>query len=1215
MIALAMLSLSTIELRSGQSGKAMAEAQANARMALMLAIGELQKHTGQDTRITANADLLVAGAPPLTGVWKSWEGTNHDSGGRPIKPDYGVKRLDATDGDSRFLAFLVSGAKSVTDPTSTNLSDLVSTTETDDTIALLSTGSLGSNPGQVHVEPQTFSDGSGRYAWWVSPENQKSRVMPHYKPRNGDAASLVEKWQSHSVPNLEGYGLKSLQDEPEDYIHDKNNPSSARKVISLGSTQLLADDDSASPELRFHDLSTSAVGLLTNTATGGWRKDLSILSEKWSDIYDDYSTDELPLFRLSPAEGDTSLVVEPTRSNYTPDQSTLYPWSDYSQFSRQKWPNTWHAASSSWQSLVNFATLYKNFTYSAGVAESPFIWSPSMKWRWQGSARDATNQEFFDANHAPRLHPVIARFQFIIYVRAYPDSRRPGRYGFEMIYSPVVTLWNPYNVRLSIDNPGPPNSGVVVGGQRTIPGVFASEPRVWFPGGPDSIPLNRYRLLTQGNMQYADTNGNFGESGKDTALLENISKGYSMHGPRVGFWKDIRTWGVNFPTGNLTFEPGEVRMFSANGDSEGRFGGAAWGTNSGYEPSAPLGIPVPIRGGNVGANDFYWFSLKNDVYSQPFRFRSAGRGFHVAFGKNTGASYSGGILYNSVKREMMSTTALANGNRASVYWPDEDFEPHGYTIGEIASVPAMPLYAITMGPRLTIGTGSQSRPTKGFLQNDPLAGLSLVDPGNADANSHPANGNFEMSYDTLAYGSTLTPNLSNREGFIVTGYQSGDGLSRLITHELPLRPMASLVELQGWNPRGKNPMPPYQSHLIGNSDATPMIPSDDIVPPVMSPNNVAQNLQHDDAYCANHLLFDDFFVSSIAPQPVSFGSNLARDMETVYSDFLKGDSPLTNRAYRPITIDSGLSDNGVEELVTEIVNSPDGDGWLKVASRFEVDGMFNVNSTSVEAWKALLGHAKSIQQIAMHGDTGIIAADNSDKHAITRGSVATNIEAGTGPGFGSVADAGSEYTGYRSLSDNQIEDLAQKIVEQVRLRGPFLSLSEFVNRQLSNNEDLALAGAIQSAINNMAEDPMAALRDPTNGLSDTTMWESDPNDDRLDGADYQFEKAAEGDSAYGAPGWMRQADILRPIAPILSARDDTFTIRAYGDARDRDGNILARAWCEATVQRSRDFFALEDEGGSVDYPDSVEPPSIPVNQIFGRRYIIKSFRWLNSNEI
>lgn len=267
--------------------------------------------------------------------------------------------------------------------------------------------------------------------------------------------------------------------------------------------------------------------------------------------------------------------------------------------------------------------------------------------------------------------------------------------------------------------------------------------------------------------------------------------------------------------------------------------------------------------------------------------------------------------------------------------------------------------------------------------------------------------------------------------------------------------------------------------------------------------------------------------------------------------------------------------------------------------------MFNVNSTSVEAWKALLSHAKSQQQIAMHGAGGIEAVDNN-KIAITRGSVATDVEAGTGAGVGSQFANGSEYTGYRTLNDDQIQNLAEEIVNQVRLRGPFLSLSEFINRQLSNNENLALAGAIQTAINNMAEDPMAELRNPANSLSDRTMA---PNDPKLNNVDYAFEKAAEGDSAYGAPGWIRQADVLRPIAPILSARDDTFTIRAYGDAIDAKGKIVARAWCEAVVKRTRDFCNSEDPA------DSINPPEDEYNTIFGRRYIMLSFRWLHSSEV
>jgi hypothetical protein len=95
MVALGMLSLSTIEMRSSQNGKAMAEAQANARMALMLAIGELRKHAGSDTRITAPADILDSSYPPALGVWRSWGGSDHEASGdlkgRPKAPDYSSK--------------------------------------------------------------------------------------------------------------------------------------------------------------------------------------------------------------------------------------------------------------------------------------------------------------------------------------------------------------------------------------------------------------------------------------------------------------------------------------------------------------------------------------------------------------------------------------------------------------------------------------------------------------------------------------------------------------------------------------------------------------------------------------------------------------------------------------------------------------------------------------------------------------------------------------------------------------------------------------------------------------------------------------------------------------------------------------------------------------------------------------------------------------------
>jgi hypothetical protein len=629
----------------------------------------------------------------------------------------------------------------------------------------------------------------------------------------------------------------------------------------------------------------------------------------------------------------------------------------------------------------------------------------------------------------------------------------------------------------------------------------------------------------------------------------------------------------------------------------------------GYAPNTIVGREFNYSSNLTGDRN-YWFLFRGDRLTQPYRDRAPGYGFSLSFGD--GGSHFGGsaVLPSGIGEEFHNITALVNESQGDKYWPPDEVDEVGYSVAELASGPWIPLFSMSFGPRMTIGTGSgtkQNRPTKGVVQNNALAAMVLSDPASGDPKDHPANNTFDFAYHSLSLGSTITPNLSDSESYIGTGYQSGDGLSRLTMVDIPLRPMASLVELQSWNPRGNNPYPPFQMNLIGNSDATPLIPKNSVVPPAMKPAGTQFNLMHDDAYCANHMLFDDWFVSSIAAQPRDLGGSIEKDLKTFYKDVITGSDRLSNRSYFPIIADSGLSATKATERVNEIINSSD--SFLKVASRLEVAGMFNVNSTSVAAWKALLGHAKSREEIALNGANSLEATTGANPHLVSRGAVASDYEAGSGNSLSGLAPNASEYTGFRSLTDDQIEDLAEKIVEQVRLRGPFLSLSEFVNRQLSSNNELSLAGAVQTAINNLENDPIKELRDPANKLSDTTMHETNPNDPKLDGVSYEFTEAAKGDSAHGVPGWIRQADILRPIAPVLSARDDTFTIRAYGDARDSEGNIVARAWCEASVQRSRDFI------DSADQSDSVDPPTSAVNQTYGRKYVIKSFRWLNTDEV
>lgn len=89
-----------------------------------------------------------------------------------------------------------------------------------------------------------------------------------------------------------------------------------------------------------------------------------------------------------------------------------------------------------------------------------------------------------------------------------------------------------------------------------------------------------------------------------------------------------------------------------------------------------------------------------------------------------------------------------------------------------------------------------------------------------------------------------------------------------------------------------------------------------------------------------------------------------------------------------------------------------------------------------------------------------------------------------------------------------------------------------------------------------------------------------------------------------------QADVLTPIAPVLSARSDSFIIRGYGEAINAAGKVTARAYCEAIVERGSQYT------DQVDQPELRFPElSSEVNQRFGRKFRIMSFQWIQPQEI
>ncbi len=655
----------------------------------------------------------------------------------------------------------------------------------------------------------------------------------------------------------------------------------------------------------------------------------------------------------------------------------------------------------------------------------------------------------------------------------------------------------------------------------------------------------------------------------------------------------------------FTLKPGETRLFSPKANDIQQADNVGNKGPEGVSNAGPtLALAVGYR--NTGG---HYFSLRNDegkkVVAAPTATMQADAVFDNSF--NDGA-LGVGIYFDlwsmgnpktrHLAYRMNVKPAIAN----NVYKPLNNL-PASEELQAVVSAPT-PFLTAVFGARMASKTHLAA---KGFVQSSPLVNFTALGAKDEVENSikrnypgtdHPVNSPFDYSFEQVGgAGDSLLPNSQDTtgRGYIVTGFNSADGLSRCVIAEIPTRPLQSIAELQHWDLRYENPVPPFAFNLIGNSDATPLIDANSAVGA-----NDSVNLQYDDSYCANHLLFDDWFMSSIAPDPTAFGAN-GRNLQKTYTDFIAGTLPLGNRAYQAIPPDVAAASTiaGANQTYESYVKPVD--SWKSIASRLEVEGMFNVNSISVVAWRALLRHAKK-QRVPYLNETGAswqAALSNETDYAFSRFSVAGDVEAKS-KGQSGVFPEAAEFSGYRILDEKTLDALALEIVNQIRQRGPFLSLSEFINRQLSSGKP-ALAGVIQSALDKIAESPSTNPYSEIVAVIDRKSSPIDP--------EYKFDEAAIGQASYGLPGWTRQADVLRALAPVLSARDDTFTIRTYGSAKDKAGNIIATATCEAIVRRVRDYLDPADKA------EITTLPTKPVNQTFGRRMQIISFRWLSPAEI
>ncbi|MDP0496301.1 MAG: hypothetical protein Q7Q73_08835 [Verrucomicrobiota bacterium JB024] len=279
----------------------------------------------------------------------------------------------------------------------------------------------------------------------------------------------------------------------------------------------------------------------------------------------------------------------------------------------------------------------------------------------------------------------------------------------------------------------------------------------------------------------------------------------------------------------------------------------------------------------------------------------------------------------------------------------------------------------------------------------------------------------------------------------------------------------------------------------------------------------------------------------------------------------------------------------------------------QAAAHLLLEGAFNVNSTSVEAWRAILG---ALRGLDLRDDTEL------------SGPFPLSLRQPLGSANADDGSADDAWAGFRNLSESELDELSRHIVRQVKLRGPFLSLGHFINRKLiaspyvpepdgSGDRDASetadteqgLRGALQAAIDT------AGVND---GIASSFSDVTTPAEKFKVG--YQDWRAGEGDAAMGIPGWLSQADLLQPLGPVIASRSDTFVIRAYGESLNPvTSQVEGKAWCEAVVQRFPDYMDTTADAWASPASLSSQQAENAVN--FGRRFRIVSFRWLSPDDI
>ena len=1272
LIMVAFSSLTRVEIQIANNYQTQDRARQNALMALNIALGELQKNLGPDQRSTANAAIFtkkpddLSTDPTVTrvqnphwlGVFKTRDPNNLEANLEQIRKfSLGYNTVDNLAGDlpptSTQVTWLASLPKPLVSPSlalTTKVEDLVSTTTDSRAIPMAkikdSSANINSTIEVIHevevgyvplkTDPNFPGATSGGFAWWVTDESLKAKVnkVPAASP---SLTTAQQKPLDFSLANKTDLRVLDNTTASKATLDPATAATSLTKVLTPNQVQFVNADFASAVTPLAGDITTYSKTIPVDVSQGRLKQDLSAYLGKL-DTGTSFN-DSTPVIRGFTGDDTYSgpqLALKPDGLDL-PTFGLIKNWARLNTDSS----NTPLPQKQDMRSKQHFAPIVLRWglTYQPGLEGGGTATPAKLTWRFKPA--------FVLWN--PYDHPIAA-----------------ADYLFQLSGNLKMIL------RPNFANIGA--SGELSGVKKAAIGDVTSTSPDFYKINSDFDLYNNYLAADAGDLTQID--------------LANTNK--------------IK-W-LNFVLIGQALQPGETILLMAKNDgaynnqpadwyvsqsSAGRAAGNVLANGNfqlnGY--NIPTGLTAandagdgPVTSDTDSVYGFYWIRQSHsssNTNREPTRFRlwslsdPSGASIVQDFSNNTfvqSPTPQKWKMLNLIDESAGTGEARlknwARGNSHIGTAPGSITSATPQTIVNNAEYANLtPIVANSRNYMMTIGGMDTGQPT---MPQDPRGSYSLAwllqnarAPSmgtNFDTVGLPAykelpsvNAQYTGSPTWIIGASNLSGwrggiqnyyNKPTSNAFTSILYNSSTQPTNFSFYHLPesVDAIGSLGLLQHVNfsphfwmphyPFGNSlPMMAVQRDLFYGGTAG--LSAGGRVGVTSSRAAIdADNALLDISTALNVSLWDRFFLSTLPYEEGSFSFNTASILPN--SNHLIT-APQTGTLPTWSALTSGTT------------------AFERAASYVQVDGGFNVNSTSVAAWKLLLSGTYN-RSALVSGGAGSNASNAANRTVFPRTPKPLVPENTTTTGYVINADfnaAKSLDNSSATASLREVDLLATAIVEEVKRRGPFLSLADFVNRRLIPDQTdeegdwLGLGGTLQVAIDKVTQKNLKTDGTVTNPIlnakyhvqgvggiydlpfksSDGTDWMNPAKTGQTSQPDMSEHMNGGTPSdrfavAYrSGPAYLMQADVLQAIAPLLTVRGDTFVVRTYGDVTNpATGSTtpVAKAWCEAVVQRMPETV---DSADNIIQPGSSVGPAYDSKYPFGRRMKVVMFRWLSEAEV